>query len=616
MSQAPITLVLIGMLAGVAARASSAQVPVIPAPADTGKADSLHRRPDTLSTTDRLLKAQKEQAVQRNVLPLPGTGTLQPVGTRIILTRDSIEWAAAEDLGELLGRVPAVYLERGGWIGSPVLPNYLGHGAASVEYVLDGQPQIAVGPDSVAFDPSTLPLEFLDRVEIETSAGMMRVLLFTRRHDRQAPRTKIGASQGDRSLARYFGDFERRYSSGIGVGVAADYLNINSSSAGSGGATIPSAWLQLGYIPSARFGVQGQYIVQSIQRDLLLGTSTPLLGSPTIDTLSRQENAKRTDAQLRASWRAHDDGSGASVDLFAAHTEWTSDSAPGNEGIGEFGGIATLRHSTWTAQLNTWHYTRWTSLDSRLDLGWAPLSWVAGSVQLVAQRHDGDRRSQWATGRLGLTLPWGFHVAGSISDGHRVQSPSLADERAQRFTDAQVTAGFDSRRLTLEVGVARDDDWQPLAYPEFVAVPSYLPLPQTDWFTVHARLAPVGWFTLETAFQNPRTGLPDGVPPKHALSTATIRSRFLRNFPHGIFELKLQAIVESWSPGIGGRDSVGAAIQLPGASQFRTMVQMKLGPFFAYWDRVNLQSVKIGSVPGYPIQPLGSTFGIRWEFSN
>lgn len=609
MSRAPIALVLIGMLAGAVVCPAPAQVPVVKPAADTGKADSLHKRPDTLSTTDRLLKAQKDQAVRRNILPLPGTGTLQPVGTRIILTRDSIEWAAAEDLGELLGRVPAVYLERGGWIGSPVLPNYLGHGAASVEYVLDGQPQIAVGPDSVAFDPSTMPLEFLDRVEIETSAGMMRVLLFTRRHDRQAPRTKIGASQGDRSLARYFGDFERRYQSGIGVGVAADYLNINAPSGGTGGATIPSAWLQLSYVPSARFGVQGQYIMQSIQRNLLLG-STPA------DTLSRQEKATRSDAQLRASWRAHPDGSGASLDLIAAHTEWTSDSTPGNEGIGEFGGIATFRRPTWTAQLNTWHYTRWTSLDSRLDLGWAPLGWVAGSVQLVAQRHDGDRRSQWATGRLGLTLPWGFHVAGSISDGHRVQAPSLADDRPQRFTDAQVTLGFDSRLLTLEVGGARDDDWQPLAFPEFVAVRSYLPLPATDWFTVHARLAPTGWFTLETAFQNPRTGLPDGVPPKHALSTATIRSRFLRNFPSGIFELKLQAIVESWSPGIGGRDSVGAAIKLPGASQFRTMIQMKLGPFFAYWDRVNLQSVKLGSVPGYPIQPLGSTFGIRWEFSN
>jgi hypothetical protein len=609
MARAPIVVLLVGALVGGAATRSPAQEPVVNRPVDTTKTDTLRKRPDTLTSTERLLKAQKEQAIQLNAMPLPGARTLQPAGTRIVLTRDSIEWAAAEDLGELLGRVPGVYLERGGWIGSPVLPNYLGHGAGSVEYVLDGQPQIAIGPDSLAFDPSSFPLGFLDRVEIETSAGMMRVFLFTRRHDRQAPRTKIGASQGDRGAARYFGEFERRYPSGIGLGIAADYLGLNSVPGGTGGSTMPSGWLQLGYVPSPRFGVQGQFITRSITRNLLLGDVTT-------DTLSRQVNGTRSDAQIRAAWRSRSDGSGASMDLFAAHTAWSGDSAPGKEGVGQFGGIAALRQSTWSAQLSAWHYTRWTSLDSRLDLGWAPTDWVTGSVQLVAQRYDGDRRGQWATGRIGVKLPFGFRAGGTISDGHRVQSPSLSDDPLQRFTDAQATLGFDSRLLTVDGGVARDDGWRPQAFPEFVAIPSYAPLPQTDWFTVHARLAPTGWFTLETVFENPRTGLPDGTPPKHALSTATVRSRFLRNFPSGIFALKLQAIVESWSPGIGGRDTLGVAVPLPGATQFRTMIQMQIGPFFAYWDRVNLKSVRTGSVPGYIIQPLGSTFGIRWEFSN
>jgi hypothetical protein len=610
MGRSPIVVVLIGALCLGAAERSLAQDPVVNRPVDTTKTDTLRKHPaDTLSTTDRLLNAQKEEAIHLNTMPHSGTGTLQPAGTRIILTRDSIDWAAAEDLGELLGRVPAVYLERGGWIGSPVLPNYLGHGAGSVEYVLDGQPMLAIGPDSVAFDPSTFPLEFLDRVEIELSAGMMRVFLFTPRHDRQAPRTKIGASQGDRGLARYYGEFQRRYPSGIGVGVAADYLGLNPNSAGTGGSTIPSGWLQLGYVPSARWGVQGQVVTQSITRNLLLDDVTH-------DTLSRQFKGTRTNAQLRGSWRARADGSGASVDLFAAHTSWSSDSAPGNQGVGQFGAVVGLREPAWSAQLSAWHYTQWTSLDSRLDLGWSPGDWISGSLQLVAQRHDGDRRGQWVTGRIGLKLPWGFHVGASLSDGHRVQSPSLIDDLPQHFTDAQGTMGFESRRLTVDAGVARDDGWRPQAFPEFVPVASYAPLPQTDWFTVHARLAPLGWFTLETAFQNPRIGLPDGTPPKHALSTATVRSRFLRNFPSGIFELKLQAIVESWSPGIAGRDTAGKAIALPGASQFRTMIQLKLGPFFAYWDRVNLQSVHTGSVPGFVIQPLGSTFGIRWEFSN
>ena len=609
MVRAPIALLMIGALTIGAGTRLDAQNPIVNRPVDTTRTDTLHKRPDTLSTTDRLLKVQRNQAVQLNPMLLPGHATLQPAGTRIVLTRDSIDWAAAEDLGELLGRVPGVYLERGGWIGSPVLPNYFGHGAGSVEYVLDGQPMIALGPDSLAFDPSSFPLGFLDRVEIETSPGMMRVYLYTLRHDRLAPRTKIGAAQGDRSIARYSAQFEQRYPSGMGLGLAADYLGINAPVGGTGGATIPSGWLQLGYVPSPRFGLQAQLVLRSMTRNLLLDDATH-------DTLSRQFTGTRTDAQLRGSWRARDDGTGASIDLFAAHTAWSSDSAPGPEGVGQFGGIAALRQPTWSAQLAAWHYTRWTTLDSRLDLAWAPLSLVTGSVQLVAQRHAGDRRGQWVTGRLGVRLPLGFRVGGAVSDGHRVQSPALADDLPVRFTDAEATAGFDSRLLTVDAGYARQTGWQPESFPEFVAIASYAPLPQTDWVTVHARFAPLGWFTLETNYQHPRAGLPDGTPPQHALSTATIRSRFLRNFPSGIFALKIQGVVESWSPGIGGRTPTGIAIALPGATQFRTIIQMQIGPFFAYWDRVNLQSVRTGSVPGYVIQPLGSTFGIRWEFAN
>ena len=152
---------------------------------------------------------------------------------------------------------------------------------------------------------------------------------------------------------------------------------------------------------------------------------------------------------------------------------------------------------------------------------------------------------------------------------------------------------------------------------QFVAISGLAPLARTDWVTVHARYAPVGFFTLETVYQHPLRGiLPDGTPPEHAITSATLRSHFLRNFHSGIFQLKLQAIVESWSPGVGGRDSAGAAITLPGQTFIRSVIQFQIGPFVAYYDRINLRAARTGYVPRYPIQALGSTFGIRWEFSN
>jgi hypothetical protein len=587
-----------------------AQEPVLNRPLDSTRTDTARVKHDTLSTTDRLLKVQKDLLVHRAPLPRPGVAEVQPAGVRTVFTRDSIDWATAEGVAELLARIPGVYLERAGWFGSAVLPNYMGRGATSVSYELDGVPQIGVGADSLAWDPSTIPLGFLDSIDVITAPGTMRVRMFTRAYDRQAPRTKVGASQGDRGLARYFASFERRYTSGIGLAAAADYFGVNSLANGTGSNTIGSGWLQLGYVPSPHFGIQGQVITQSIDRGLELNDLST-------DTLVRAVNGSRTDASLRATWRARDDGLGAGIDLYAAHTAWTSDSAPGNEGIGEFGATAAIREPTWSGVASGWYATRWTPWSGRIELGWSPDRWLTGSLEGVAQRHTGDRDSHWATAHVGVQLPLGFTVGANYSGGSRVQAPSIPTERSSNFVDAQGTIGFATKLLAVDAGYARDDGWQPFAFSEFAAITAYAPLPRTDWVTIHARLTPINWFTLETAYQNPLRGiLPDGVPPQHALTTATIRSRFLRNFPSGIFQLKLQGMMETWSPGIGGRDATGAPIALPGATFFRTVIQLQLGPFIAYYDRVNLQAVRLGTVPGYPIQPGGQTFGIRWEFSN
>lgn len=605
---------MIGALAVSVVAPLRSQVPVTPRPPDSLRVDSLRadsiRRADTLSTTDRLLKVQKDQLVHLEPLPLCGAAPLQPAPARYTFTRDSIDWAAAESVGELLQRIPGVFLERSDWISSPELPNMFGRGAGSVLYELDCVPLLPLGVDSVAVDGSTYKLGLLDRVEVEESPGMMRVFLFTRRHDRAAPRTKIGVSQGDRGAARYLGMFERRFPSGVGIGIGADYVGVNAPAGALNGSNVTSEWVQLGYAPSPRFGIQAQLMTNAISRSLLLDAVTQ-------DTLSRQVDGSRTDIQIRAAFRERADGLGRSLDVFYAHSAWSSDSAPGSQGIGGIGAVGALRQTTWSAQLSTWLYSRQTLLDTHLDLGWAPTDRLSGSLELVGQRHDGDRTSQWATARIGLKLPLGLRIGGTVSDGRRVQSPALIADMAQRFTDAQVTAGFDSKLLTIEGGYTSDEGWRPQAYPEFLAIASLAPLPRTGWVTGHVRVAPVGFFTLETVYQNPASGgAPDGSPPQHFLSTATLRSRFLRNFPSGIFDLKLQVVMENWAAGIGGRDTLGVGIPLPAATFFRGIVQMQIGPFIVYYDKVNLQATSTGYVPGYPVVRAGGSFGIRWEFSN
>lgn len=136
-------------------------------PYDSLPADSAIQQPDTVNETELFLKAQAANLVRLPVLPLIGTEGPLPPMSRIVFTRDSIEWTNAETLSDLLQKAPGVYLWRGGWIGRPAPPNLRGRGPTSVEYLVDGLPFIPMGPDSLGVDPTIFALSMYDRVEIE-----------------------------------------------------------------------------------------------------------------------------------------------------------------------------------------------------------------------------------------------------------------------------------------------------------------------------------------------------------------------------------------------------------------------------------------------------------------
>jgi hypothetical protein len=604
------SLIALSVLSVLLAPTARLEAQVVVPPPDSALADSLHRRPDTLLTTDQRIKIAALGQVQLQPAPLVGVGALQPPGARQVFTRDSIDWIVAQTVGDLLATVPGVFLQRGGGFGRPEMPTYRGRGAGSVVFVVDGMPYDPVGHDTLAVDPSFFSLALFDRMEIVASPSVLRVQLWTRRHDRQAPRTKIGFSTGDLGMTRYLASFERRYPSGWGLSLASDYFGINAPPGGSGASRVTNAFAQLGYLPTAHFGIQAQVLVQAIRRDVLLSDGTDVL-----DTLTDALKGTRTDGQVRATWHRHDSGLGPQIDVIAGRTTWRGDSV--SRSIGQVGAIAAYREPTWSAELTAWHRTEWTPVDARLALGWTPLERISGSLELTEQRHRGDRNSSWATVRAGVRMPLGLVASATISDGHRVQLPSVRDDSARGFTDYGASLGFDRRRVGLDLGYVRNDAWHPVAFPEFRRIPLVGSQPVVEWASVHARLAVLGWLTLESRFDHPLNNrLPDGAPPRHSFSTATINSRFLHNFPSGIFRLKVQGVMENWSQGIAGRDTAGVAIALPAATYFRGVLQLQIGPFIAFWDRANMRASKAGYLPGYRLPSLMSTYGVRWEFAN
>jgi hypothetical protein len=584
-------------------RAVLAQVPE-----DSSYADSVAAE-DTVNQTARFLEAQQQVRLRVPVMPELAPPGPRPALTRMVFTRDSIEWGHAATVGDLLAQVPGVYLWRGGFTGRPEYVDFEGRGASSAEYYLDGLPYVAAGVDSLAVDPALFSISFLDRIEVERWPGVVRVYLFTRRHDRRAPRSRIAIARGDGNYARYEASLERRFDTGVGFALAADYLSSPTASGVTSSYSNTQVWVQGNYVPKPTFGLQYQLVRSGPNRRPYV-ISDPVPN----DTIGARFDATRTDAQFRLALRKRETGVGPYLDLLYGRTGWSG--ADVEQQVNQLGGYVGIRGPTAQVGASAFYRSGWTALDARASAGVTPVAGLAASAEAVLQHHRGGRSSEYVTLAAGFQPLHGLSLTGSARVGSVVAAPAILTDTAQDVRDYQAMAAWERGRVGLQAGWTRTSAFSPFGYAEYLRIPALGPSPETEWLTLGARIAPVRWITLEGWFSDPRTGVPEGVPPTHSLTAVTLRSKFLRQFPSGIFDLKLRLSIEGWGSGTIGRDAAGDPVELKGATFFRSLLQIQLQSFSLFWDRWNLSATKLTYVPGFRIPAYGSTFGVRWEFLN
>ncbi len=630
------SLLAAGLLLAARATLLGAQV------VDTTRADSLAR--DTTDYTGLFLKAQQDAKRLIPVLPRIGAGTLLPFRTRVIFDRDSILWHNAETVSDLLSKVPGVFLLRGGWAGRPELPAYQAHGATSVEYVLDGVPYFPTGQDSLMVDPTVLPLSFLERIEVEKLPGQLRVLMYTHRHDRSVPYSRIGIASGDLQIARYQGELQKSSAKGVNFTAAFDHFSVPAQQGVSGDYSNTQGWLRLGYAPSPRFGAELEYFLNSPDREAVLAEKS------TKDTLSRARHGSRNDVQGRIFLTRRGDGLGPRLDLLVSHTGWIDelqkDSSRAVVNGVEVDGVlvaadtifvktrhqrsftqagAVLAYRLPAAGLDgsVFYRSTWTPLEARARGGVMPSRWLTASLEGAYLRHDGGRSSQWLTARAGVTLPYGLSASGVWRRGSEVAVPAILADSAQNLDDRTLTAGVRWGFGEIEASYSWNAAFHPTSYAQYAQLASIGPSGRTEWVTVNARIAPRQWLVFDGWYSTPQGAQPEGQPPTHSMINGTIQSKFLPTFRSGIFNLKLQFTVENWGPGILARDTAGVPITLRGATQMRYYIGLQIGAFQAYYDRYNVAGTRLPYVPdakpgraGLGPPRFASTFGVRWEFSN
>jgi hypothetical protein len=580
----------------------TAQVP------DSVRADTSRARAaaDTTDPTAVLLTSEEDSKVILRSYPRTGQERLLPPFGRIVIPRDSIEFINAESVGDILATIDGVYLWRGGWIGRAEQPNYQGRGATSVEYSIDGVPLVPMGSDSLSLDPSLFPLSMIDRIEIERLPGLLRVHLMLRNHNLLAPRTRISIGRGDFDQARYEGSIEKRFRGGFGFAMAAEFL---VTPRGSRAFEHSTGWLQADWLPTPRFGVQTRYFLHATNREAELAS-----GSST-DTLTRAIDGGRNDLTLRIFLRNRDDGLGRRLDVIANRATSSWDSLRVERW--QTGVLASQRSEAWSLGFSALYGSRWTRFDSRVTAGWTPTPVVTAGVEGAYQTFDQDRSAGWVTGRLGLRLPLNTTLAGAWRVGDAVTRPSVGSDSAQSLSDREAVLSWQHPRLGVRVGYTRLAAFRPVGYWQFATIDTIGPAATTEWLTAGARVAIRPWLTVSGWYREPLgTFGPEGLPPEHGFVEAAVRSKFLRTFPSGIFDLKLAVTMESWGTGVLGRGPTGQPVTLDGATFLRAQLQMQFLGFLFYLDRFNLTNSTKAYVPGLPIPRNAQTFGVRWTFLN
>lgn len=575
-----------------------AGAPVPPA-ADTGKGPA-----DTTAGRDTTPPDTIEHFLPGFAAAVPA-GPL-PRGERWRFTVDSLVLSNITTLGDLLGHIPGVYVARGGWFGAPEIAVYGSQGPLGLEVYWDGVPYLPVGRDSVWLDPARIPLAPIERVDVVVLPATLRVYLVSTQAHSTVPRTEVRISTGQASIAQYRGGFAKRWKSGVGLSLSADYRNINDVTNTSTTAfNDVDVWLKLEYERSPHFGLAVQTLSSTWNRGGQTGLVDPW-------------KQRRIDQLLRAFAAGRDDGLGPRATLTLARTQVTGDSVVPDRSLyqGQLELSETRSRGTVGLVARLGDAARPFRVDG--SAAWHPLSFVT----LAA---DG-RRSYYGGGkghgnRLhvagALQLPFGFSVRGEASRVEDFDIPIDPADSFQTASDYSAYVRWDTKRVTLEAGQVRRDPFRPQGFAAGIQpVRSLGPVPKSTYLSVFVALRPLSGIQLSGWYFDPRTGGGDFEPPTHARLSATFFSKFWRVYKSGVFSLRGEFAIESWSRGLGGRDSTGAQLPLGPATFAETNIQLRIADFTAYWMTRNYDGMRGSYVSGLDYPKRAQYYGVQWFFNN
>jgi TonB-dependent receptor-like protein len=566
--------------------------------------------PDTTARRDTTARDTLPALLPTVPAPIP-PGPL-PRGSRYVFTADSLLFSNVRTLSDLLGRVPGVYVVRGGWFGQAEPVVFGGRGPVALEIYWDGTPYLPVGRDSIYLDPARISLAPLERVDVIVLPAALQVYLVTARQRSTEPVTQIGVATGQLGIAEYRVGYATRTRTGLGVSLLADWHSVDGSAKTTTTAfSSTDLWLTLDYVPpGGRIGASYQLLSSTWHRDDQAGT---------VDDW----RTRRRDQAFRVFYASRQDELGFRLAGTIATSAVDRDTEAPPRTLYQ----TSLEASRAWRRAGVAAVARFglAGTPSWLELrgGWIPLPLAVPRLTIAGwmrhAKYAGDRAGDRAELSAGIALPLGFSARGDVTWMRDFQAPLLSiDTVRQQATDVAGWLRWEHRLALIEVGKGRRDPFAPLGFAAGIKPVDHLSAtPRTEFVAARASLRALPGLELSAWYFDPVVGGGDFEPPHHARLSAAFRSKFWRVFRSGIFALRGELAMESWSTwGLGGRDSSGNALRLPGATFVETNVEMQLVGATLFWIIRNNNITRASYVQGLNYPRRVQLYGVRWFFTN
>jgi hypothetical protein len=564
------------------------------------------RRADTTAAADTTKPDTIPELLPVAAMPI-APGPL-PIGARYTFTADSLLFANGRTLSDLLGHIPGVYVARGGWYGQAEIVLYGGRGPASLEIYWDGVPLLPLGRDSIYLDPARIPLGPIERVDVVVLPAMLQVYLVTYQHRSTTPRTQVGIVSGQQDIADYRAGYAIRKRSGFGVSLLADWSSIGVGPLSNTSPPFGTAdlWLKAEYVPpGARVGASFQISSSSWHRT-----------AADDDRVDGWQQDRR-ERVLRVFAAERDDGLGWRLTGTLATSAISHDTlvAPRTISMASIDASQVWRRATIAGTARFGAAGMPQQLEARA--GWTPIRplTLAGTFR---QTFYADGRQGYRTyGAASLALPLGFSARAEASWQDDAQSALVTINPVQAL-DVAAWVRHQNRRFTIEVGRGRRDPFAPLGFAVGIkTVDSLGPTPLTEFVAARATINVVPGLQISGWYYDPLVGGGDFEPPKHARVSATFYSKFWRVFKSGIFALRGEVAMESWSRSpLGGLDGSGFQRAMTGASFVDTNLEMQLAGVTLFWSIQNVNIMRSSYVQGLGYPKSAQMYGARWFFTN